>query len=128
MKPYIPYDIIPFNEPIPMLGWAQKDGDVAELSCPPWIYEADIPFREVMFSPAAEVAMEAAFATREKKAAKKSYFATRNLPEVKSLIRQVCSSIILCIVGVTLFCDCCVLRFYSKISVAAIHGVKMTLI
>lgn len=127
VKPYIPYDIIPFNEPVPMLGWAQKDRTVTELRCPSWIYEADIPFREVLFSPAAEVAMEAAFGTRQKQAGKKSFFATRNLTEVKCLIKQVQNLLMKCnfLCLRIIFCDhTCDIRFCSKILGAEIREDK----
>lgn len=90
MKPYIPYDIIPFKKPIPMLSWARAGGlEAIELKCPSWVDEADIPFREIIFSSSAEVAIENALVTRKKSGRKNAYYATSTQSEVKSLIKQV---------------------------------------
>jgi hypothetical protein len=90
VKPYIPYDILRFNEDIPMLKWAHADADAAvTLKCPSWIYEADIPFRTVTFSENCEAAIEEAIAARRKKKGKGSYAAAGNLEEAKLLISQV---------------------------------------
>lgn len=63
VKPYIPYDIVPSNLPLPMMygegegtsteghaATANNSNGVRYLSVPSWIYEADVPLRKVIFS------------------------------------------------------------------------------
>lgn len=50
VKPYIPYDIIPSNLPLPM---QSSVGEDQYLRVPEWVYEADIPLRSVRFEAAA---------------------------------------------------------------------------
>jgi hypothetical protein len=57
IKPYIPYDIIPSDIPLPMI--LNEHGDTlleTKLTVPTWIYEADIMMKRVTFN---EVALSA---------------------------------------------------------------------
>lgn len=54
VKPYIPYDLVPFEESLPMALMA--DGTRLQqrpLTVPSWIVDADIPMRNVNLTPAA---------------------------------------------------------------------------
>jgi hypothetical protein len=51
VKPYIPYDIIASNLPLPMQ--SGMDSEDQYLRVPEWVYEADIPLRSVRFEAAA---------------------------------------------------------------------------
>ena len=102
VKPYIPYDIIPFDKPLPMLEWARQlqcaGGDISTvstdgmmLSCPSWINEADIPFRPVEFTAEAEQALGDAIILRSlmKKKSKIDFIAADSVDSAKILIQQV---------------------------------------
>ena len=57
VKPYIPYDIVPHDKVIEMAAVDECTGlplQVASLSVPSWIYEADVPLRRVDFSSCAQ--------------------------------------------------------------------------
>ena len=90
VKPYIPYDIIPFDKPLPMLSWAHYGKPAATLKCPSWVSEADIVFRPVEFSTDADAAIEIAFLSRADSSSNKGcYYATDCSSDVKVLIIQV---------------------------------------
>lgn len=90
VKPYIPYDIIPFDKPIPMLSWARAGESATQLKCPSWVYEADIPFRKVVFPQEAENAILFALDVRARSGRSKSaYYASSCAEELKCLIEQV---------------------------------------
>jgi len=50
IKPYIPYDIVPSSISLPMLVDINKSPlKLRELNVPKWIFEADVPLRDVIF-------------------------------------------------------------------------------
>jgi tRNA-Thr(GGU) m(6)t(6)A37 methyltransferase TsaA len=48
IKPYIPYDIIPFSNPLPMLTFSNDN--IQELKVPSWIHDSDIILRPVQLT------------------------------------------------------------------------------
>lgn len=92
VKPYIPYDLLSFDKSIPMLSWAHSDGNRSsiELNCPNWIYEADIPFRRIVFSSSSsDETIEKALELRRHNLGPNYFCAANNVTETKKLIEQV---------------------------------------
>ena len=83
IKPYIPYDIIPSEIPLPMI--LNEHGDtllVTKLTVPSWIYEADIIMKRVAFNEVALSGLQEIYATS-------GFRLCYSIDEAKELIIQV---------------------------------------
>ena len=89
VKPYIPYDIIPSTIPIPMA----SDHDGKPLNCknlevPEWIYEVDIPWKEIVFNESALFSIRQIVEGSEAKSHNNKAFSGSTCNHIKSFLSE----------------------------------------